>query len=281
MRGKVEKFLPKIKQRLSLRFNVVDFVTTQTSKSAEEIALKSAGKYDVILALGGDGTLHQVINGVLKSEYRPIVGILPFGTCNDVARSLKMPKKLDDAINCILRLNTTNYDVAFDGENYMTYSLAGGYLTTTSYQTTAKSKSRFGKLAYFFYALKNVFKFNALPLTVDADNERIHGKFNYFMLLNSEYAGGFKLNKGEDLSNKKIKLVMIKKGKFLGSFFVFLRLFFFGIKNIKKSRLAVVKDVSKIEIINHSNTSFCFDGEKYKFLKKKIKVSNSIKMIKN
>lgn len=280
MRGKVEKYLTKIKQRLFLRFNVVDFLTCKNSKSTEDVAFKNASKYDVILALGGDGTLHQVVNGVLKSGCDVVVGVLPYGTCNDVAKTLKMPKNLNKALDCILRLDTINYDVAFDGQDYMTYSLASGFLTKTSYQTSSKAKQKFGRFAYVIYAIKNMFKCKGLPLTISADGERFNGKFNFIMLLNSEYAGGFKLNKNENLQNKKIKLVLIKQSKFLW-LLAFIKLFMFGINSVRKSKQVIVKDVHQVEIVNHSNTPFTFDGEKAKFLKKNFKVIKSVKIIKN
>ena len=182
MKGKIEEFLPKIKQRLFLRYQVVDAMTSHDSNGSENLAFKYASKYDVIVSCGGDGTLHQVINGVMKSGANPLIGLLPFGTCNDVAKTLKIPFNLDKALDCILRLNTTNYDLIFDGKDYVTYSMATGYLTQCSYCATKKSKKAIGKLAYIFSALKNVFKFKSIPLTVTYDGERVHGKFLYFML---------------------------------------------------------------------------------------------------
>ena len=96
-RGKIEEIIPNIKQRLSLRFSPVDFMPGQTANGAEELAKQYADKYDIIVSCGGDGTLHQVVNGVAKSGHSPIIGILPYGTCNDVARTLNIPKKLDKA----------------------------------------------------------------------------------------------------------------------------------------------------------------------------------------
>ena len=52
-----------------------------------------------------------------------------------------------------------------------------------------------------------MFQFDALPITITCDNERIHGKFVYLMAMNGESTGGFKLNKGEIINNGKVKLV--------------------------------------------------------------------------
>ena len=261
-KGKIDEIITKIKKRLLVRYSQVDTMTSQNEDGAEELAFKNAGKYDIIVSCGGDGTSHNIINGVAKSKEHPLIGVLPYGTCNDIARTLHIPFDLDKAVDCILRLNTTEY------------------LTDASYSASAKTKKRVGRFAYFLAALKCMFKFKSLPITVTCDGERIHGKFVYMMLLNGETAGGFRLNKGEDLSNGKVKLVMIKKSKFLGSFFEFLKLFLRGVKSLAKSKNSIVRDVQNIEIENHANAPFTMDGEKDKFLKKNIVIDRTITMIK-
>lgn len=280
MKGKADEFLPKIKQRLLLRYSIVDAVSSPEIDGAENLAFKNASKYDIVVSYGGDGTLHQVINGVMKSGASPLVGILPYGTCNDVAKTLGIPTDLDLALDCILRLNTTEYDLMYDGKEYITYSMSTGYLTPAVYSTTNKMKKRFGKFAYFLKALKYMFKCDELPITVTVDGERIHDKFMFLLLINGENAGGFKLNQGAILNDGKIKLVLIKKGKGLSGFFTFMKLFMGGINRIRKSKKVIVKDIKKIEIENHSNSPFTLDGEKTKFLKRTIQVSSKITLIK-
>ncbi len=280
MKGKIDEHLPNIKQRLSLRYSVVDAITSPTPDGTEELAQKNASKYDIIISCGGDGTLHQVVNGVMKSGAAPMVGILPFGSCNDVARTLKIPFDLDKAIDCILRLNTTDYDLMFDGEEYITYSLACGYLTGVSYTASSNMKKKLGWSSYLLQASKFAFKMKSLPLTITADGERIHGKFFFALLVNGESTGGFHINKGENLSNHKVKLVLIKQTGALGKVFTFLNLFMHGIKAVRKSKNAIIMDVNEVEIENHSSAAFALDGEKTEFLKKHITVNETIKFIK-
>ena len=170
--------------------------------------------------------------------------------------------------------------VMFDGKDYITYTLATGYLTDASYSVSSKVKKKIGRLAYVGAGIKSAFHYKALPLTVKCDNERIHGKFIYLMVMNGESAGGFRLNKGEIINNGKVKVVMIKKTKGLGSLFTFVKLFLFGIKSITKSKNAIVREVKSFEIENHSNTPFTVDGEKDKFLKKEIHVQQVLQVVK-
>ena len=276
-KGKIVDFLPYIKQRLLLRYEKVDAMATP-KEGAEDIAQSFAGKYDIIVSCGGDGTLHETINGVMKSGFNPIIAIFPFGTCNDVARTFKIPFNIDKAIDCVLRLKTTSYDVMFDGTDYITYALATGYLTQASYVVPSKVKRKIGRFAYVIAGLKCLFKFDALPITITCDNERIHGKFVYAMAMNGESTGGFKLNKGEVINNGKVKVVLIKRGKWC--LFTFIKLFLFGIKSIMKSKNAVIREVEHFEIENHANAPFTADGEKLKFLKKKFQVKQVQNIVK-
>lgn len=280
MKGKIDEHLPYIKQRLLLRYAQVEAMYSPTEDGAEALALKNASKYDVVVACGGDGTVNQIINGVVKSKANCVVAILPLGTSNDLAKTLNIPHNLDKAIDCILRLNITNYDLMFDGEHYITSSLATGYLTSVTYSTSNKAKKKMGRFAYFLSCLKQMFKFKTLPITITCDGERIHDKFVYFMLINTNSFSGVNINKYDNFSDGKIKLVLIKKSKFLGSFFVFMKMLIKGIDSVKKSKLLIVKNAINVEIENHSNSPFTMDGEKVKFLKKTISVSTPITIVK-
>ena len=281
MKGKIDEHLPYIKQRLLLRYAQVDAMYSPTEDGAESLAFKHATKYDIVIACGGDGTVNQVINGVVKSKANCVVAILPFGTSNDLAKTLNISLKLDKAIDSILRLNLTNYDIMYDGENYITTSLATGYLTNVAYSTSNKAKKKMGRFAYFLSCCKNMFKFKTLPITITCDGERIHDKFVYFMLINSSSVGGFNINPEDDFSNGKVKMVLIKKSKFLGSFFSFIKLFTKGVEKVKKSKLVIVRDVKNIKIENHSNSPFTLDGEKVQFLKKTISITTPITIVKD
>lgn len=280
LKGKIDEVLPKVKQRLLLRYSQVEYMAGNETKSAENIAFNYANKYDIVVACGGDGTVHQVLNGVMKNGANPIMGILPCGTCNDLARTLKIPFNIMKATDCILRLNTRKHDIMYDGNEYIAYSLANGYLTQSAYTASTELKKRTGRFAYVLSGLRTAFKFKEFPMTVTCDGERIHGKFTYMMLVNGESTGGFKINEGDHTHDDKVKLVLIKKGKFLGGLFAFAKLFLSGISKVKKNKNVIIRDVKKVEIENPANEPFTLDGEMCKFLKRTIVVKTAVTLIK-
>ena len=281
MRGRIDEFLPVIKKRLLTRFSKVDLIASPNELGVEDIAKKNAEFYDIIIACGGDGTVHQTINGVMKSGFKPLVGILPYGTCNDVAFTLGIPNDLNKAIDCILRLNTTRYDLMYDGTDYITYALATGYITDASYSAGKNIKKKLGRFAYVLAGIKSFFKIPALPMTIEYENEKIHCKVAYFMLMNGYRVGGFKINMNEKLDNGTVKLVMIRRSNGIMTLFRFIKLFLRGVKAFKDNKYVIIKDVDKVKIENHSNTLFTLDGEKVGFLKKTIRVNSYIELIKH
>ena len=68
---------------------------TQDKKDATRVARELGSYYDRVVCCGGDGTLHEVVTGLMALERRPEVGYIPAGTTNDFSRNLKLPKGYD------------------------------------------------------------------------------------------------------------------------------------------------------------------------------------------
>ena len=104
-------FLPAI----STIFDV-EVQETLSRNDARMLASKAAGKYvDVILAAGGDGTVNQVVNGVLKGREKetklPVLGIVPIGSGNDFVRGLGLKATVDDTVRAFSSFKPRPIDV--------------------------------------------------------------------------------------------------------------------------------------------------------------------------
>lgn len=281
-KGKIARYFPYIEQRLKTKYKQVDFLA---SKSAEDLKLQAknnAGLYDLIIIAGGDGSLHLAVNGIKESGVDQTVAFLPYGTVNDVCRTLRISKSVRKAIDIILRGETINYDTMKDKDKYYIYTLAGGMFVSTSFKTNRKLKNCFGKLAYYLTGVKEAFSMRSLPLTVVADGERFHGRYILCMLLNSNSAAGYRINKDKDIDDQLVDLILIEKKKnYFHSLIVLLRMFMFGLKNVRKSKLVTIKKCKQIHIENHSNEPWTKDGEQEEFLKKDISICSPIRVVYN
>ena len=279
-KGKIKEVMPYVLQRLSTKFKPCEAVQSKSAEDMIDLARKNAEKYDYIVVAGGDGSIHNVINGVKQSKGRPTLGFLPYGTVNDVCRTLNIPKKLDKAIDVILRGETIKYDIMQEGGNYMVYTFAGGMFVSTSFQTSATFKRILGKVAYFITGAKQMFSMRTLPLTVHIDGERHHGRYILAMTLNSASAAGFKINKTRDIDDGLIDVILIeKKRSYLKALLTLFKMFLFGLNSVRKHKNVIIQKCKTIKIENHSSEPFTQDGEEATFLTKEIKISSPITVL--
>lgn len=276
-KGKIKEVMPYIVERLSTKFKPCESVQSKSAEDMIDLARKNAEKYNCIVVAGGDGSIHNVINGVKQSKGRPTLGFLPYGTVNDVCRTLNISRDLDKAIDVILRGETVKYDIMQEGNNYMIYTFAGGMFVSTSFKTSTGMKRVLGKVAYFLTGAKQLFSMRTLPLTVTIDGERHHGRYIMGMVLNSTSAAGFKINKERDIDDGLIDVILVEKKKsFIKALFVLLKMFLFGLNSVRKSKNVVIKKCKTVKIENHSNEPFTQDGEEADFLTKEISISSPI-----
>lgn len=123
--GETEKLLPVVEQLLQ---NVAhDTVVTEHVGHAAEIAAASQG-YGVIVAVGGDGTVHEVLNGIMahSPETRPVLGVLPTGSGNDTRRTLGVSTDLSQAALELTTGERRRFDVGVCNGIYFNNSFAAG-----------------------------------------------------------------------------------------------------------------------------------------------------------
>lgn len=276
-KGKIKEVMPHVQQRLLTKYKVCDTIQTKSGEDMVEQARKGAEKYDCVVVAGGDGSIHNAINGIKASKGRPMLGFLPYGTVNDVCRTLNIPKDLDEAIDVILRGETIKYDVMQEGDNYMIYTLAGGMFVSTSFKTATGLKRVLGKLAYFLTATKQVFSMRTLPMTVTIDGERHHGRYIMAMILNSSSVAGFKINKERDIDDGLIDIILVERRKsFLVALLTLFKMFLFGLNSVRNQKNIVIRRCKTVKIENHSGEPFTQDGEEAGFLTKEITVASPI-----
>jgi diacylglycerol kinase (ATP) len=97
----------------------ISFFATKKKGDAESRAEKACGEnYDMIIACGGDGTVYEVVNGIMKSEKRTKLAILPAGTVNHFASQLNMPTSPNEFAEMMLNEKYNSIDVGCIGSTY-------------------------------------------------------------------------------------------------------------------------------------------------------------------
>ena len=124
---------------------------TQAPGDAARAARELAAEYDRVAVCGGDGTLHEVVAGLMElpESARPPIGYLPAGTTNDYARNLNLPKGFEDMAALAATGEPRAVDIGRLGSHYFIYVAAFGAFTDVAYNTPPQFKNALGHLAYF------------------------------------------------------------------------------------------------------------------------------------
>lgn len=149
-------------------------------------------QYDLVACSGGDGTLDEVVTGMMKREDKVPIGYIPAGTTNDFASSLHISKNMLEAADTVVNGVPFACDVGEFNEDYFVYIAAFGLFTDVSYETKQSMKNVLGHLAYILEGTKRIFNIPSYRIKVTNDGETIEDEFIYGMVTNSRSVGGFK-----------------------------------------------------------------------------------------
>ena len=161
-------------------------------EDAPEFARAYAAEFDTVACIGGDGTLSEVIGGLMKIPNPPPIGYIPMGTTNDVASTIGLPK--NDTIGAARRIvegTPHPFDVGgFGKDRYFAYIAAFGAFTEVSYATPQDQKRALGHLAYVLQGAQQLGKIEKLPVRVEYDDGVFEGELVYGSMSNSTSVAG-------------------------------------------------------------------------------------------
>lgn len=166
---------------------------TQRQKDAAEAAARWGQEKDLVVCSGGDGTLNEVISGMMELPRTPLLGYIPSGSTNDYASSLEIPKQTMDAARNVLEGQPFPIDVGkFCKDRYFVYIAAFGAFTEISYQTSQDKKNLLGHQAYMLEGVKGLGALKSHRMKVEWDGNVLEEEFIFGMVTNTISVGGFK-----------------------------------------------------------------------------------------
>lgn len=253
---KAQKDWPKIKQLLTQ--NGLDFdykLSTKANENEQDVTEAIANGYRKIIGVGGDGTMHHIVNAICKQNKVPSneieVALISVGTGNDWVRHHQFPRKYEKAIAAIKRGKTMTQDVGQliyhqqQTEYFMNF-VGIGYDAYVVENTLSLKK--YGQSAYLFGLLKCLFQFHPQELSITIDNKhQIDSKVFMMIAGIGQFAGGgmklakhalsndgyFDLTIGKDLT--KTNIIFLVHKLFDGSFSEHHKVETFRCKSIKVS----------------------------------------------
>ena len=181
---------------------------------ATRFAAQHGGDYDVVACVGGDGTLSEVIGGLMQLDAPPPLGYFPMGTANDVATTLGLPK--NDMIGAARRIISGTphpFDVGgFGHDGYFAYIAAFGAFTEVSYATPQNQKKTWGHLAYVLQGMAQLPKLELYHTRVEYDGGVLEDDLIYGSMSNSTSVAGIVRLREEmvGLGDGMSELVLVK-----------------------------------------------------------------------
>ena len=120
---------------------LVTTIITKYRGHACEYVCEHAREYDLVVCCGGDGTLNEVISGVLKSGIRTPIGYIPSGSTNDFAYTMGLVSHPTKAAEAIVNGLPHDTDIGLFGETYFSYIASFGAFTAASYSASQEMKN--------------------------------------------------------------------------------------------------------------------------------------------
>ena len=192
-KGLLRSKLAEVLEALTAEWDVTVH-PTRGAGDAAALAARRAGEFQRIVCAGGDGTLHEVVNGLmaLPSQARPAVGYIPAGTTNDFSKNLSLPRGMGAMARTAAAGVPRPVDIGkFNGEHFI-YVAAFGAFTDVSYNTPQPVKNLLGRTAYMLESVTRIASIQSYPLTVEHDGGVEVGGYCYGMVSNTVSVGGFK-----------------------------------------------------------------------------------------
>lgn len=254
------KHLPEVLEKMEQ----AGYETSCHATTGEGDAIAAASQavernFDLIVAVGGDGTLNEVVSGVSKFENRPKIGLIPMGTTNDFARAVHIPRDINKAVDIILQGDSIPVDVGMMDDRYFINIAGGGRLTELTYEVPSKLKTVLGQMAYYLKGIEMLPSIRSSRVRIEYDGQVFEDQAMMFLIGLTNSVGGFeKLAPDASINDGKFTLLILKEVNMAE----FIRLATLALRGEHLSDPHVIyAKASKISVTSEERVLLNLDGE--------------------
>lgn len=235
---------------------------TKKRKDGTVIAEAYGDRVDLVVCMGGDGTLNEVMQGMLEKHIKTPLGYIPAGSTNDFAASLGLMTNPKEQAEFIVANDARALDLGRFNGRYFVYTASAGIFTKTSYSTPQDLKNRLGHFAYILTGVRELFHIRRLKLKIELEDKTIEGKYIFAAINNATKIGGImKLDKDMVQFNDGIfELMLVEFPKGMLEFCKLLIQVF----TQKFTGKITLEQINSARITDSSDIDWSLDGEKEK-----------------
>lgn len=239
-------------------YEIIIYSTQNKHDACEKVSIY-IDEVDAIACAGGDGTVNEIISGIMESGKDVPVFYLPSGSTNDYAASLGIPKEQAEAARTAVSGYYRYVDIGKLNNRYFSYVAAFGLLTDISYATDQNLKNKLGYFAYVLEISKRLFKIPVINMSVTIEDRTYTDGWFYGMITNSTQVGGVKNITGPnvEIDDGIFEVTLVRATTNPFEFIEVLNALATG----GKSRFVIRDKASKLVIHSEEPVTWTLDGE--------------------
>lgn len=187
--GKARSLIPVIEEFMERNNKSYNIVLTRKPKEAIDLARDNVDNYDVIVAVGGDGTINEVAKGIIDAG-KGTLGILPGGTGNDMVKSLAISEDPEESLETIIKGTRKEIDIGrINNTSFLNIASVGFDAEVIINHSKFKGRVR-GKLVYILSVLYTLIFYKDKKLEIEIDGEKTNESIMLLAVGNGRYYGG-------------------------------------------------------------------------------------------
>jgi diacylglycerol kinase (ATP) len=194
----------------------LDIEYTKHPMHAMELAKSAKNNYDMVIVAGGDGTVNEVINGIIDSKVT--LAIIPFGSTNVLALELGIPFNAKEASELILHGKKLKIDLGYaktiEGARYFSMMVEVGFIPKLIEGVNLKVRKRWGNLSYLLSGIRQIIKYRWYNIHV----EHKYRSVGYLVIVSNskDYAGEYQIAEKASIKDGLLDLVVINRKGLVG-----------------------------------------------------------------
>ena len=150
-------------------------------------------RFDVVAVFGGDGTLNEATNGLMKLKHKPVISYFPTGTMNDFGTNFGLTNDMKQCANIACAGHIESFDVGKINSRYFNYVAGFGAFCNVSYETKQELKKQIGNMAYIIKALHEIPNLHPYHVKMNLDGKVFEKNLMFGLIINGNRVAGFEM----------------------------------------------------------------------------------------
>lgn len=150
-------------------------------------------RFDVVAVFGGDGTLNEATNGLMKLKHKPVISYFPTGTMNDFGTNFGLTNDMKQCANIACVGHIESFDVGKINSRYFNYVVGFGAFCNVSYETKQELKKQIGNLAYIIKAIHEIPNLHPYHVKMNLDGKVFEKDLMFGLIINGNRVAGFEM----------------------------------------------------------------------------------------